>query len=90
MQDKQIAYTAFLKPQIVYPLGCASIKHRDLKRLFRLVLDVLLHTLGLNKRFPLALVHTSPGSLGLGIDDFPTVQGVTQLKLLLGHLNMKD
>ena len=58
--------------------------------LYRPVLDTLLHTLGLNKHFPLALVHAGPGSLGLGIDDFSTVQGVAQLKLLLGHMNMND
>ena len=56
-QDKQITYTAFLKPQIVYPLGCASIEPRDLKRLYRPVSDVLLHTLGLNKHFPQRAKH---------------------------------
>ena len=34
LQDKQIAYSAFLKPHIVYPLGCVSITSNDLKRLF--------------------------------------------------------
>ena len=48
-KDKQIAYTAFLKPQIVYPIGCASIAAKDLKRLFWPVMDVILHTLGLNR-----------------------------------------
>ena len=62
----------------------------NLKRLFRPVLDVILHTLGLNKRFPLALVHSGPEALGLGIDDLPTLQGVAQLQLLLGHLNRAD
>ena len=89
-QDKQIAYSAFLKPQILYPIGCASIKGKDLKKLFRPVLDVILHTLGLNKHFPLALVHAGPDALGLGINDLPTIQGIAQLQLLLGHLNKAD
>ena len=76
LQDKQIAYSAFLKPQIVYPLGCASITTKDLKRLFRPVLDVILHRLGLNKHFLLALMHAGPDNLRLVIDDLPTVQGV--------------
>ena len=83
-QDKQIANAAFMKPQIVYPIGCASIATRDLKRLFHPVMDVILHTLGLNKHFPLALVHAGPESLGLGIDDLAMVQGIAQLQLLLG------
>ena len=62
-QDKQLAYTAFLKPQIVYPIGCASIETGRLKRIFRPVMDVILHTLGLNKNFPLALVHAGPENL---------------------------
>ena len=43
-QDKQIMHSAFLKLQILYPIGCASIKHKDLKKLFCPVLDVILHT----------------------------------------------
>ena len=89
-RDRQLAYTAFLKRQLLYPIGCSSIQQNDLKRLFRPVLDVLLHTLGLNKRFPLALVHAGPDALGLGIDDLPTLQGVAQLQLLMGHLNKAD
>ena len=86
-QDRQLAYTAFLKSQIGYPIGCASIENRSLKRLFRPVMDIILHTLGLNKNFPLALAHAGPERLGLGIDDMAMVQGIAQLQLLLGHLN---
>lgn len=89
-KEKQVAYSAFLKPQITYPIGCASIEQTELKRVFRPVLDIILHTLGLNKHFPLALVHAGPDDLGLGIDDLPTIQGVAQLQLLMGHLNKAD
>ena len=88
--DRQISYSMFLRPQLQYPLGCASIQHKDIKRLFRPVLTLLLHTLGLNRNFPLALVHSGPEDLGLGIDEFPTTQGIAQLQLLLGHLNVWD
>ena len=47
--DKQVAFLAFLKPQIAYPLGCSAIEETDFKQLFRPVLDILLHTLGLNR-----------------------------------------
>ena len=53
-------------------------------------MDVIIHTLGLNKHFPLALVHAGPESLGLGIDDMAMVQDIAQLQLLLGHLNKSD
>ena len=88
--DCQLAYSAFLRRQLLYPLGCACLQRTDLRRLFRPVKDVLLHTLGLNKKFPLALVHSGPGDLGLGIDEFAATQGIAQLQLLLGHLNMMD
>ena len=50
-EEKQIAYLAFLRPQLAYPLGCTTIANTNLKRLFRLVLGTFLHTLGLNKNF---------------------------------------
>ena len=53
-------------------------------------MDVILHTLGLNRKFPLALVHTGPKNIGLGIDEISTTQGIAQLQLLLGHLNKSD
>ena len=86
-EEKQILYAAFLRPQLVYPLGCTTIDDIDLKRLLCPVLDTILHTLGLNKYFPLALVHAGPSNLELDIDDLPTVQGTAQLQLLLGHIN---
>ena len=88
--DSQLAYQSFLRPQLLYLLGCATIDHNDLKKMFRLVLDELLHTLGLNKNFPLALVHAGTNSMGLGIEDLPTMQGISQLQLLLGHANKQD
>ena len=88
--DKHLAYTSFLRPQLLYPLGCCTIEYRKLKKLFRTVLDQIMHTLGLNKKFPLALVHTGLEWLGLGVDDLPTMQGVAQLQLLLGHVIKQD
>ena len=55
--DKQITYSAFLQPHIIYLLGCTTIDGKALKQLFRPVLDMILHTLGLNNHFPLSLVH---------------------------------
>ena len=89
-QDKQLAYASFLHLQLVYPLGCTSIGHKDMKQLFRPVLDQILHTLGLNKHFLLVMVHSGPDWPGLGIDDLPTMQGVALLQLLFRHLNKQD
>ena len=38
-QDKYLAYTYFLRPQLVFPIGCSTIKSKNLKKLFRPVLD---------------------------------------------------
>ena len=61
-----------------------------MKRLFCPVLDALLHSLGLNDKFPLVMLHSVPDNLGLGIDNLPSIHGVAQLHLLLGHVNMGD
>ena len=89
-QDKNPAYTSFLRPQFLYPLGCTTIVYKKLKKLFCPVLDQIMHTMGLNEHFPLMMVHAGPAWLGLGIDDLPTLQGVAQLQLLLGHVNKQD
>ena len=36
------------------------------------------------------MIHAGPSLLGLGIDDFPTIQCIAQLQLLLGHINKRD
>ena len=51
---------------------------------------MILHSLGLARNFPLAVVHAGVADMGLGIDDFTCVHGVAQLQLLLGHLNKRD
>ena len=33
-QEKQIVYTAFLRIQLAYPLGCTTIADIDLKQIF--------------------------------------------------------
>ena len=86
-QDQHLVYTSLLRPQLLYPLGCTSIEFKKLKKSFWPVLDQLLHMLGINKHFHLAMVHAGPEWLGLVIDYLPTMQGVAQLQLLLGHAN---
>ena len=66
------------------------LEKEELHKLFRPVLDVILHSLGVNKNPPLVLVHGGSNVFGLVIDNFFHVQGVAQLQLLLGHLNKED
>ena len=73
-----------LRPQIAYLIGCTTIAVKDLMRLFRPVLNVILHTLGLNRNFPLTGIHAGVGNLGLAFNDIVFVQGIAQLQLLLG------
>ena len=88
--EKQIAYLQFLKPQIGYPLPCLKIPHKTLKKIFRPVLTNILHSLNLNKNFPLDIVHASNKYFGLEIDDFHFRRGIAQIQYVLGHLNIMD
>ena len=88
--DKQVAYNMFLRPQITYPLECTTLEVKKLKQLFRPVLTVILHSLGMARNFPLAVVHAGVADMGLGIDNLTCTHGVAQLQLLLGHLNKRD
>ena len=75
---------------MLYPLSCTTIAYKKSKKNFRPVLDQIMHTIGLNKHFPLTMVHAGPAWLGSCLDDLPTMQGVAQLQLLLGHVNKQD
>ena len=86
----QLAYSSCLKPQISYPFPCVKISKEELRKIFRPALNTLLHTINLNEHFPLALVHGSADYFGLQLDDVYFLRGISQLKFLLGHLNMKD
>ena len=46
--------------------------------------------LGLNKHFPLALIHARSDVLGLHIENFSVVHRIAQLQLFLGHQNKGD
>lgn len=87
---KQIAYKMFLWPQITYPMPCLRIPESQMKKLFRPVLDEILHTLNLNKNFPLNAVHRGCKLFGLEIDDAYHMQSIAQMKYFLGHTNMGD
>ena len=80
----------FLGPQLAYPIGCTIIEAKDLRQIFGPVLNVILHTMGLNHNFPLSVLHTSIDNLGLAIDGIIFAQGIAQLQLLLGHLKKSD
>ena len=43
--EKILAYSMFLRPQIAYPVGCMTIAVKDLRCLFFPVLNIILHTL---------------------------------------------
>ena len=88
--EKQLAYKMFLRPQLVYPLPCTTFNRKDIEKLFRPVLDEILHTLGINKHFPLDVVHGDSKYFGLEIDNAYFLQGISHLKFFLGHTNMMD
>ena len=80
----------FLRPQLAYPIGYTTLEKEESRKLFRPVLNVILHSLGVNQNFPLALVHGRSDYFGLEIDNFYHVQEVAQLHLLLLHLNKEN
>ena len=88
--EKQIAYTMFLRPQIAYPFPCLKLSKPQLKQMFRPVLDEILHTLNLSKKFPLDVVHGGSDFFGLEVDDPYHLKSTAQMKFFLGHTNIED
>ena len=88
--ETQLAYYSCLKPQICYPMPCLKLPRDTLKKIYRTALTTLLHSIHLNAKFPLVLAHGGAEYFGLQLDDAYFLQGISQIKFLLGHLNLQD
>jgi hypothetical protein len=84
------SYTMYLRPRLGYPLPCSSLTQAQCRSVQAPALAALLPKLHLNRHTPHAIVFGPLHYGSLCLPDIYTNQSYGQLKLLLGHLGLKD
>jgi hypothetical protein len=67
--------SATMRPKLQYPLAATTFSRKQASELDRIVRRAALPTCGVNRNFPIELVHGDPALGGIGIQDTYTVQG---------------
>jgi hypothetical protein len=88
--DAYSSYMQFLRPKLTYPLPCCSLTQKQCQHIQAPALAALLPKMHLNQHTPHVIVFGENKYGGLEPPDLYTDQGYGQLKLLIGHLKMKD
>jgi len=84
------SYMMFLRPKLTYPLPCCSLTQTQCRHIQAPALAALLPKLQLNRHTPRAVLFGSAKYGGLEIPELYTDQGFGQLKLLFGHVKLRD
>jgi hypothetical protein len=84
------SYMLYLRPRLIYPLPCSSLTENQCKQVQSPALAALLPKLHLNRHTSHAIIFGDSRYGGLGLPDLYTDQGYGQLKLLVGHLKLRD
>ncbi len=84
------SYIQYIRPQLIYPLPCSALTQQQCRHIQAPALAALLPKLHLNRHTPQAILFGELRYCGLNIPDLYTDQGHGQLRLLLGHLHVRD
>jgi hypothetical protein len=88
--EAHCSYMQFLRPRLTYPLPCSSLTQQQCRHIQAPAMAALLPKMHMNRNTSHAIVFGEPRFGGLGLPDLYTDQGYGQLKLLVGHLKLKD
>jgi len=89
-EEAYLSYMTYLRPQITYPLPCSTLTQTQCRHIQAPALAAFLPKLHLNRHTPRAVIFAGPRYGGLSIPELYTDQGYGQLKLLIGHLKLRD
>jgi hypothetical protein len=89
-EEAYCSYMQYLYPKIIYPLPCSSLTQQQCRHIQAPALAALLPKMHLNRHTSHAIIFGELRYGGLNIPDLYTDQGYGQLKLLIGHLKLKD
>jgi hypothetical protein len=84
------SYLLFLRPCLTYPLPCTSLTQKQYRAIQAPALAALLPKLHLNRHTPRAVLFGGLKYGGLDLPELYTDQGFGQLRLLIGHLKLRD
>jgi len=84
------SYLLFLRPKLTYPLPVCSLTQKQCRVIQAPALAALLPKLHLNRHSPRAVLFGGLKYGGLELPELYTDQGYGQLRLLIGHLKLRD
>jgi hypothetical protein len=84
------SYMMFLRPKLTYPLPCCSLTQTQCRHIQAPALAALLPKLHLNCHTSRAVLFGSAKYGGLELPELYTDQGFGRLKLLFGHVKLRD
>jgi hypothetical protein len=85
-KDSEQGFMTIYSPIVKYALPTTSISDIGLQKIQQPVITSVLSRLEYNKNMPRAIIHSSTMYGGVGLLDFFTEQGCSQVQLLLAHL----
>ena len=81
---------AYLHPKLTHPLPCTTLTPEQCRHIQAPALAALLPKLHLNHHSPRSVLFASPPYGGIGLPDITDSQGLGQLLLFVGHLQLRD
>jgi len=83
-------YMQYKRPRLTYSLACSTLSQQQCRYVQAPAPEAILPKLHLNRYTPRAILFASSQYGGLEIPEKYTDQGYFQLKLMVGHLKLKD
>jgi hypothetical protein len=84
------SYLLYLLPKLTFPLLAMSLSETQCHQIQSPALSALLPKLHLNRHTARSIIHGPMLYGGMSLPSFYTLQGLHQLKFLLGHLRAQD
>jgi hypothetical protein len=84
------SYLLFLLPKLAFPLMAMSLSETQCRRIQAPALQALLPKLHLNRNTARSIIHGPILYGGMNLPSLFTLQGLAQLKFLIGHLRAQD
>jgi hypothetical protein len=85
-----LLYTSRYQPSLAYSLPITTLSAAQVKSIQTRPIKAILGSLGVNRMFPRDVAHGPLTHGGLGLPHLLTIQGVSQIALLTGHIRQND
>jgi hypothetical protein len=86
----RLLWTSRYQPSLKYSLPITTLSSKQVHTIQNRPIKAILGSLGVNRMFPREVAHGPPTHGGLGLPHLLTIQGISQIELLTGHIRQND